>query len=91
LHISWIYVNNKARKITWAAIEARRTGKNALGPGNGYASAAIRKHLFAGNAGADLLFVKNAWKTISGACPATALHGNALTVGDKTVSGISKK
>ena len=91
MHISWIYVNNKTRKITWAAIEAHRTGKNALGPGNEYASAAIRKRLFAGNAGVDSVSVRSAWKKISGACPATVLHGNALTVGDKTVSGISKK
>ncbi len=91
MHISWIYVNNKARKITWAVIEAPLTGKNALEPENEYASAAIRKRLFAGNAGADSVSAKSAWKKISGACPATVLHGNALTVGDKTVLGISKK
>jgi len=84
-------VNNKARKIAWAAKKSLHTEKNAIEPKNGYVSAAIKTGLSAGNAGADLPSAKSAWKKMSGVCPVTALPGNALTVEGKTVSGISKR
>ncbi len=77
--------------MIWLGINAHHTGKSDLETGNEYASAAMSTRLFVGNAGVVSLSVRSAWKKMSGACPATASHGNALTVGHKTVSGISKK
>lgn len=84
-------VNNKARKIAWAAKKSLHTGKNAFDQKNGYVSAAIKRGLSAGNADVGSPSAKSAWMKMSGVCPVTALPGNALTVEGKTVSGISKR
>ena len=54
------------------------------------ATSATRQLPFAGDAGADLQSARTVWKKISGECPATELHGSALTAAARTGSEISK-
>ena len=53
-------------------------------------SAAGQRFPSAGNAAADLPFVRTVWKKIFGACPATVLHGNARIAGDIMGLGINE-
>ena len=59
-------------------------------PKKAVATAATKLLLSAGDADAGLQSARTVWRKISGECPATELHGSALTAAARTDSEISR-